>query len=278
MLQLDLEGRCVSCNGAAQRMFDYTEGEMCQLRGSHLLAEESDHGALDVSTDTVTGQSRREVRLRRKDGTIFWSSVTLSMVLDEQGRPRFGYAMIEEVSERRGGEDVVTRLPNRALFTTRLDRILALDRRTGDGVAVLVVDLDGFKSVNDTLGHAAGDEVLRQAGSRLAATLRATDIVGRLGGDEFGVIPKGGLTARSASLAAGKIRAALRQPFVLSDGTTASVDASVGFAISPLDGRTSGALLRRADARMYATKRTRPRYLGSAAPSVGGVAAVTRAT
>jgi diguanylate cyclase (GGDEF)-like protein/PAS domain S-box-containing protein len=261
MLQLDLEGRCVSCNGAAQRMFAYTEGEMCQLRGAHLLAEEADHGALDVSSDTVNGQGHRDVRLRKKDGTIFWSSVTLSMVRDDDGRPRFGYAMIEEVSERRGGEDLVTGLPNRALFTTRLERRLALDRRADDGVAVLVVDLDGFKAVNDTLGHEAGDEVLRQAGSRLAASLRATDIVGRLGGDEFGVIPKGALSAQNAALAAEKIRAALREPFVLSDGGTASVDASVGFAISPQDGRTSGELFRRADAVMYAAKRTRPRYL-----------------
>jgi diguanylate cyclase (GGDEF)-like protein/PAS domain S-box-containing protein len=277
MLQLDFDGRCISCNGAAQRVFGYTEREMCQLRGAHLLAEDSDHGALDVSLDTARRQGHREVRLRKKDGTIFWSSVTLSTVHDDEGRPRFGYAMIEEVSERRGGEDLVTGLPNRALVTTRLERLLALDRRADDGVAVLVVDLDGFKAVNDTLGHAAGDEVLRQVGSRLSTTLRATDIVGRLGGDEFAIIPKGILTARSATLAAEKIRSALREPFVLSDGKTARVDASVGFAISPHDGRTCAELFRRADAAMYAAKRVRPRYPpGDGSPAE--VLASTRAT
>jgi diguanylate cyclase (GGDEF)-like protein/PAS domain S-box-containing protein len=259
MLQLDLDGRCISCNMAAQSLFGYTEGEMCQLRGAHLLAEESDRGALDVSSDTIAGRGHRDVQLRKKSGVIFWSSVTLSLVRDDDGVPRFGYAMIEEVSAHKGGEDLVTGLPNRALFMTRLDRLLALDRRADDGVTVLLVDLDGFKAVNDTFGHEAGDEVLRQAGRRLAAALRATDIVGRLGGDEFGIIPRGALNAATATLAAAKIRTALQQPFVLSAGATASVDASVGFAISPADGRTSTDLLRRADAAMYAAKRTQTR-------------------
>jgi diguanylate cyclase (GGDEF)-like protein/PAS domain S-box-containing protein len=254
MLQLDFDGRCVSCNGRAQRMFGYTEGEMSQLRAAHLLAEDADHDALELST--VREQSYRDVRLRKKDGTIFWGSVTMSIVHDADGRSRFGYAMIEDVSERRGGEDLVTGLPNRALFTTRLDRLLALDQAE-DGVALLMIDLDRFKAVNDTLGHHAGDEVLRQAGSRLAATVRASDIVGRLGGDEFGIIPRGAVSSRWAILAAEKVRDAIRHPFTLRDGAIVEVDASVGFAMSPQHGRTSFELMQWADAAMYTNKRSR---------------------
>jgi diguanylate cyclase (GGDEF)-like protein/PAS domain S-box-containing protein len=257
MLQLDLDGRCISCNDAGQRLFGYSAADLSQLRGVHLLADDADRSALEVSADGAMADGYRDVRLRRKNGSTFWSALTLSVVHDNDGRPRFGYAMIEDISERRGAEDLVTGLPNRALFTTRLERILTFRGRGGDEVTLLMIDLDGFKLVNDALGHEAGDEVLRQVGARLAATLRASDMVARLGGDEFAVIPTGSATEAKALLAANKIRAAIRQPFVLSDGRSAIVDASVGIAISPRDGGTVEELLRSADRAMYVAKRSR---------------------
>jgi diguanylate cyclase len=99
--------------------------------------------------------------------------------------------------------------------------------------------------------------VLRQAGSRLASSVRATDIIGRLGGDEFGIIPRGAITSRRAGFAAEKVRDVMRQPFTLRDGAVVEIGASVGFAISPHHGRTSVELLQWADAAMYANKRSR---------------------
>src|SRR5205807_2122538 len=94
--QLDLQGHCVSCNSAAQRIFGYSETEVGQLRAVHLLAEETDQSAFGLRLDAESVQRRHEIRLRRKGGSIFWSSVTLSLVHDGNGEARFGYAMIED--------------------------------------------------------------------------------------------------------------------------------------------------------------------------------------
>jgi diguanylate cyclase (GGDEF)-like protein/PAS domain S-box-containing protein len=259
MLQFDLEGHCLSCNRAAQQLFGYSNAEMSQLRGDHLVAESSDDGTFDL-LEMIDGQNHREVRLRKKAGGVFWSSLTLSIVHDESGRPRFGYAMIEEVSKRRGGEDPVTALPNRALFTARLERLLAFGRRGGDSVTLLMIDLDRFKYVNDTYGHQAGDDLLREVAARLSLTQRSTDIVGRLGGDEFGIIPRGVAHREEAIGIAVKIRARLEEPFTLSDGTRVTVGASIGIAASPQDGDTFQSLMAAADRAMYLAKRTGSGY------------------
>jgi diguanylate cyclase (GGDEF)-like protein/PAS domain S-box-containing protein len=259
MLQLDLEGRCLSCNRAAQQLFGYSSAEMGQLRGDHLVAESTDDGTFDL-LEMTDGEEHREVRLRKKAGGIFWSSLTLSVVHDDTGGPRFGYAMIEELSQRRGGEDLVTALPNRALFTARLERLLAFGRRGGDSVTLLMIDLDRFKFVNDTYGHQAGDDVLRQVAARLSLTQRSTDIVGRLGGDEFGIIPRGLRSVDEAIGIATKIRNRLEEPFALPDGHCVTIGASIGIAVSPQDGESFQALMAAADRAMYLAKRTGSGY------------------
>src|SRR5207245_1781612 len=130
------------------------------------------------------------------------------------------------------------RLPNRALFMTRLERTLALARRDADHVAVLMVDLDRFKRVNDTNGHDAGDDLLRQVAARLTAAVRANDMVARLGGDEFAILAVGATTPAAAQRVCDKLHAAVLEPFTLPDGSSVSVGASVGFAISPREGDT----------------------------------------
>jgi GGDEF domain-containing protein len=110
---------------------------------------------------------RSEVRLRRKDGTLFWVAVTVSLVCDESNVGRFTYAMVEDLSDRRGAEDALTGLPNGVIFTDQLKRMSALSARDGTRFVVLTLDLDGFKNVNDTLGHAAGDLVLQEVGKTI---------------------------------------------------------------------------------------------------------------
>lgn len=149
--------------------------------------------------------------------------------------------------------DTVTGLPNRALLADRLDQEVARAQRAGGPFAVVMFDLDGFKQVNDTWGHAAGDRVLGIVGERSRLCVRASDTVGRLGGDEFmAILPE--TDHDGASRVAEKILSALAQPFDV-EGGQANLSASAGLAIYPVDGTQAEALRRAADGALYEAKR-----------------------
>ena len=150
--------------------------------------------------------------------------------------------------------DMLTGLPNRALLDERLRAGLARVRQAGTQFALLYLDLDGFKQVNDTLGHSVGDQLLQEVAIRLCASVRVSDTVGRMGGDEFMVLLHDVAEAHQALQTADKIRAALEQPFALA-GQAARVSASIGIALVPSHGDEIGLLLRLADAAMYRAKR-----------------------
>ena len=151
--------------------------------------------------------------------------------------------------------DPLTGLPTRPLFTDRLAHALSRARRQGTPLAVLLVDLDGFKRVNDQWGHGAGDAVLQALGPRLAACARASDTVARYGGDEFVVLCEDEVTHVGVARVASRIRRACAQPVQLPDGTTVVVSASIGIAWSAEEGVDADALLAAADAAMYRDKR-----------------------
>ena len=149
--------------------------------------------------------------------------------------------------------DMVTSLPNRALLADRLTQETARARRSGSGFAVLLFDLDGFKAVNDTWGHAAGDRVLAIVGERVRKCVRASDTVGRLGGDEFlAILPE--TSVEGASGVAQKLLESLREPYAL-EGATAHLSASVGLSLFPDHGNDPEGLQRAADAALYRAKR-----------------------
>jgi diguanylate cyclase (GGDEF)-like protein len=150
--------------------------------------------------------------------------------------------------------DALTGLPNRALLDDRIDQALERARRTADAFALMVVDLDGFKEVNDIRGHEAGDQVLESIARRLEAVVRASDTVARVGGDEFVVLSLGTRTEAEAAALVGRLRQALRRPY-RADGGIIEIDASIGWALFPSDGTTPEELLGRADIQMFATKR-----------------------
>jgi diguanylate cyclase (GGDEF)-like protein/PAS domain S-box-containing protein len=151
--------------------------------------------------------------------------------------------------------DPLTDLPNRVLLHDRLSQAISAARRESESVALLLLDLDRFKEVNDTLGHHAGDRLLQEVGSRLRGALRASDTVARLGGDEFAaVLP--GADPQAAALGAAKLQNALEAPLVI-DGCELSLEASIGVAAYPAHGENADTLLRRADIAMYAAKRAR---------------------
>ena len=151
-----------------------------------------------------------------------------------------------------------TGLPNRRLLFDRLGQAIRAAQRNQRGLGLLFLDLDGFKHINDSLGHAAGDLVLREVGAAIESCLRASDTVGRLGGDEFAVLLPGLDAPASAAEVSGKLRTRLRRPMLI-EGKSVRVRASIGVAVFPEDGADVALLLRTADTAMYADKRVERR-------------------
>ncbi|WP_165690848.1 putative bifunctional diguanylate cyclase/phosphodiesterase [Consotaella salsifontis] len=149
--------------------------------------------------------------------------------------------------------DPLTTLPNRMLFNDRMGRAFARHRRTGESFALLSIDLDGFKAINDTLGHPSGDELIRQVGQRLMGLMRECDTVARLGGDEFAVIQSDCGNSRAAEVLAGRILAEMGRPFELF-GEHATIAASIGVALMPDNAQDTSELIRKADIALYEAK------------------------
>src|SRR4051794_14475655 len=154
--------------------------------------------------------------------------------------------------EHQALHDALTGLPNRELFKDRIDQTVRTSRRNGETAAVMIMDLDHFKEINDTLGHHMGDALLQEVSSRLREALRESDTVARLGGDEFGVLLPA-VSSEGAATVAQSLLAALREPYVL-DGMRLEIDASVGLALHPKHGEDNETLQQRADIAMYSAK------------------------
>jgi diguanylate cyclase len=184
-------------------------------------------------------------------------AASLAAVTVLTGMARAGLTVTERLraSRKEAVTDDLTGLGNRRHLLARLDRAIADAQRDGDELALLLIDLDGFKELNDTLGHHAGDEVLRQIGPRLAEALREHDTLARLGGDEFAVVLHPGDEA-AASAAGLRLRAALERSFAVG-GMRVHIDASIGIAMFPAHASDGLGLLQRADVAMYEAKRTR---------------------
>jgi diguanylate cyclase (GGDEF)-like protein len=198
----------------------------------------------------------------QRDGASYFYEGILSGILDKQGT-LVGYVlMLSDITERRRYEDTIrhlayhdalTGLPNRALLNDRLGQALASAKRAGTGGALMILDLDRFKDINDTLGHSMGDLLLKAVGERLKGLLRKSDTVSRMGGDEFVLLLPAITSAESASVTATKIVTAFRKPFVC-NGHTLNVTASIGIADFPDDGGDAETLLKNADIALYRVK------------------------
>jgi diguanylate cyclase (GGDEF)-like protein len=158
-----------------------------------------------------------------------------------------------ELNEHQALHDALTDLPNRTLFHDRVQQALVAARREHVPAAVMIMDLDRFKEVNDTLGHASGDELLKQVGRRLRASLRESDTVARLGGDEFGILLPKVVDAAAAVAVARKLRTTLEDPLTI-HGLALQMEASIGIALYPEHGADVQTLLQRADVAMYVAK------------------------
>lgn len=203
-----------------------------------------------------------EACTRRADGRVHWEQVRLLTVRNQRDEPAHLLLMREDITERRKQEEKVayqayydhlTELPNRTLALDRLQQATSHAGRDGSKCAVLFIDLDNFKQINDTLGHIAGDELLQQAAQRLSAAVRKEDTVARLGGDEFLVIMRDLHRASDADVAARKIIAAFSALFKV-EGREFGASPSIGVSLYPDDGTEPTVLLRNADLAMYEAK------------------------
>jgi diguanylate cyclase (GGDEF)-like protein/PAS domain S-box-containing protein len=229
----------------------------------------------NLRTNDTGEPFKAEYRLMAKDGRVVWVRDEAALVTDELGRRRFWQGVMVDITERKRAEeqvaflayhDKLTGLPNRVMFERVLDLALARARRGGLAVGVLFMDLDNFKLVNDSLGHAAGDELLREVASRLGGAVRATDVVARQGGDEFLVLladldkePSAeqlGATDLALSVA-GRVHDAMKRPIALY-GAEFFITASIGVSLFPESARDARTLLKQADAAMYRSKQRGP--------------------
>ncbi|HEX7029854.1 MAG TPA: EAL domain-containing protein, partial [Gammaproteobacteria bacterium] len=205
---------------------------------------------------------RCELVNRRKDGSTFHEEKTITPLKDAHGRITHFIATGIDISERiRAQEkleymahhDAVTGLPNRVLLLDRVAQALARAQRDGRAVAVLFIDLDGFKAINDTVGHHFGDRFLGEVAARLQNIVREEDTVARLGGDEFAIVLEGMNSMTDISKVARKLIRDLAAPFLV-DGRDMYVTGSIGIARHPTDGTDVQSLLRKADSAMYRAK------------------------
>jgi diguanylate cyclase (GGDEF)-like protein/PAS domain S-box-containing protein len=254
------EGRCLYANAAVSALFGVPIDDLVGRHAPGFYDDPADRAGV-LEELATQGQVRgREIRLRRVGGAHFWALVSIQPVeWSEQKAMVVGLLdlterkQMEEALRHAALHDALTGLPNRALFFDHVRRAIARAKRHESLFAVLYVDLDGFKAVNDTLGHEAGDRLLRSIASRLVSCLRPSDVAARLGGDEFGVL-LGDLKGPEEALAvAQRALEVLHAPYG-AVGAEIQSGASIGIVLSDAEHDSPDAFLRDADAAMYRAK------------------------
>ena len=261
----DALGQVVWVNPAFSTITGYTAAEVGGRNPRFLSSGRHDAGFYREMWACLlrTGHWQGEIWNRRRNGELFPAWQTISSVRDAAGDVVNHVSLFSDIGALKRAEeqlrhmahhDMLTGLPNRVLFAADLVHSLQRAERQGQRIALLFVDLDCFKLVNDTLGHAVGDRTLRIVGARLRAAVRAEDRVARLGGDEFTVVLEEVGGAPAVAAAANKLLAAVAQPMEL-EGRSVCISASIGIAVFPVDGTDADTLVRAADAAMYRAKR-----------------------
>jgi diguanylate cyclase (GGDEF)-like protein/PAS domain S-box-containing protein len=261
------DGRIVDANPALLSMMGYERTEVVGHTSIELdfWGEDADRVKLSEALQELSGFRDLEIRLRRKDGEVFWSQISASYA-DIDGSSCV-LSFIRDVSAAKADEekirnlafyDTLTSLPNRRLLWERLRQALISSVRSGSKHALLFVDLDGFKSLNDTLGHHIGDLMLQETARRISNCVREVDTVARLGGDEFVVIledlsqvPE--IAATQARTVGGKILTAINQPYML-EGRECHTTSSMGITVFGNQSESTNEVLQQADIAMYQAK------------------------
>lgn len=261
-------GHFTIVNDNAEQMFGYTRKELMEIGVENLLPEYQPDGtpSREVAGEKIReclegGTPRFEIYHMNAAGEPFPAEVRLVRLPAPAGQ-RLVRGSIMDITERRAAErdlrflasrDHLTHLLNRTLFVERLDHALAVARRNRTGLAVLFLDLDRFKHINDNLGHAAGDRLLMHVANALRDCLRDSDTIGRFGGDEFVILLEGMVELKDAATVARKVLGAVSKPFQIDDQEVYSTT-SIGIGTYPKDGTDADALVKAADSAMYAAK------------------------
>ncbi|MGY0195385.1 putative bifunctional diguanylate cyclase/phosphodiesterase [Leptothrix sp. BB-4] len=261
----DLRPRIVSVNRAYTEITGYTEADVAGQSPKLLTSGRHDPAFFSALwEDLLThGRWQGEIQNRRKNGELYTQWTSISTVRNDLGEPTHYVTVFTDITAQKQAEaqlqhmahfDPLTQLPNRMLVLNRLDRAIAAAERAQRRVAVLFIDLDNFKTVNDSLGHAAGDRLLEAVAQRLVTRTRREDTLGRLGGDEFILVLEQLHEAPEAAQVAQELLALLEAPFHIA-GQDVYVQSSIGISLYPEDAHEAGELVRDADAAMYQAKR-----------------------
>ena len=263
MVNIAPDGRIVNINRAGTLMTGYPREEMIGTDFS-LYVVGSDHAGVGVQEVIERGTVRdHPMDIRHRDGHVTPVLYNATVLLGETRQVTGILASARDITQLKQAEeqirhmanhDALTDLPTLRLAHDRLSMAVNMARRVDARAAVLFIDLDGFKTVNDTLGHNAGDDVLKQVAERLRSCVRKTDTVARFGGDEFLIIATELHDHESAAVIAGKVVEILSKPFIFNE-RQAAIGASVGIALFPDHGEDNDHLIKRADEAMYIIKK-----------------------
>lgn len=261
---LDAKLCIVLVNKTYEALMGFTAEEVVGVNAGQVGASQHPHGFFRnlIAVLTEHGSWLGELTSQRKNGETFPSWFSISRVLGSDGQVENYIAIFTDISERKKSRerlnflahhDSLTELPNRTLLNDRLNMAIKAAKRRQEKLGLLFIDLDRFKNINDSLGHAAGDHILRQTAMRLKNVIRSDDTVARLGGDEFVVLVPRVRDERDLAEVAIKVRGALSAPYVLED-IPLHLSPSIGIAIYPEDGDSASMLIKNADAAMYLAK------------------------
>jgi diguanylate cyclase (GGDEF)-like protein/PAS domain S-box-containing protein len=271
IISKDLDGTVRSWNRAAVAIFGFSAAEIVGHTDRHIIPDDQQAQETDVLSRVRRGEyvAHYRSKRRRKDGSVFPVSITVSHLQNQEGHVVGVSAIARDVTDQErdeiaaremtsklahlAGHDPLTELPNRLLLRDLLPHALASARRHHKRLAVLFLDVDRFKHINDTLGHPLGDELLRTVARELARCVRSSDTVSRQGGDEFVVVLSELEHAEDAAIGAQKIMTALAQPLEFA-GHQFHVTVSIGISVFPDDSEDADTLLKNADLALYRAK------------------------
>jgi diguanylate cyclase (GGDEF)-like protein/PAS domain S-box-containing protein len=260
----DPEMPIIYVNPAFERITGFGADEVVGRNPRFLSGEDTDQkGVVDIRESIHLGlETEAVVRNYRKDGSLFWNELSVAPVRDEKGGVTHFVSVFNDITERKryeeqlehhAGHDLLTGLSNRNLLIDRLEQSIVYAERSRRLLAILLLDLDRFKVINESLGHGKGDELLRMVASRLSGCVRPGDTVARLGGDEFVIALAEVAEVDDVGLVGKKIQEALIRPFHLAEREL-FMTASIGISFYPRDGGDGETLIRNADVAMYRAK------------------------
>jgi diguanylate cyclase (GGDEF)-like protein/PAS domain S-box-containing protein len=267
MAMIDTDSRIIQANPSLCAMLGYSAGELVGAHINQITHPDdlwSGRSLFQAVVDGQMDQYQLEKRYIHKNGPIIWGHVHVSAARDANGQIRYILSQVQDITLRKRYEeqlrdladsDPLTGVHNRRRFQEELEWAVALWRRYGTTGAVLLIDLDGFKAVNDSLGHHMGDKLLRQVAENLMREMRSTDLYGRLGGDEFACF-LAAAGEEEAMAVAKRLLAAIERTTLTHEFRTVSVTGSAGVALLPAHATDAAELLIKADMAMYIAKRS----------------------